>query len=362
MHSALVSALFLLVAASSIKASPLDEIASLTPLWRDNAPRCEGYPSSASCHDGDMTLFSGLLCAAGDPLGCEAVKAAQESSGRWFRSPRLAANPELTIEEDGKSHNTFSWDMVLGVQLYVATTNDVASLNKWLNWVEQNRPCLVESPVIDGEKYCLVRGWPRWCTDDVDEKGCTAKPQQLATLVRTIDRVGAKIPDAAESALPGGLVGAVLKKLQEEAREANSALSLRKLLAASRELQPSVLMADATLNRPGYSRHLVGVEILLARRLGLGSDEVDLAAHIMAIKEKNNPFFLALHEGPTDRVASMLLSLSPRDNSSLPENMADWTWQREDVVSTAKEANLWDFVFLGNLLRQMKSSGEFSKK
>lgn len=341
-----IPALTILAFAAFVDAAPLDEIQSLTPLWRDNAPLCESSPSSANCHDGDMTLFNGLLCASGESLGCDSVKKAQDASGRWHRSPRIAADPNL------REKNTFSWDMVLGVQLYVATTKDVEALNRWLAWVEEHRPCLVESPHLDNVKYCLVRGWPRWCTVDIDEKGCTAKPQHFATLIRTIDKMGAVLPKPAEDALPGGLAGVVLKKLQDEAREANATLSLSRLLSLSRDLQPAVLLADAGLNRPGFSRHLVGVEILLARRLGLGSPEVDLAAHVMAIKEKKNPFFQALYEGPTDRVANMFLAMAPHDVASLPKNMDDWTWQREDPETTAKEANLWDFVFLAGLLKQ----------
>jgi hypothetical protein len=45
------------------------------------------------CVDGDLTTYNGLLCASGDPEGCEAVARSQDARhsqdyrGRWFRSP-----------------------------------------------------------------------------------------------------------------------------------------------------------------------------------------------------------------------------------------------------------------------------------
>jgi len=337
------AALLLLSAAGAALAGPKDEVASLMPLWRANAPLCQGHPSSQACHDGDMTLFSGLLCASGEAAGCAAVKAAQDASGRWHRSPRLAADPDL------KPENSFSWDMALGVQLYVVTTKDTAALERWLAWVETRRPCLVQSPKLDNKTICLVRGWPRWCTDDT-EKGCTAKPQNLATLVRTIDTLKVKVPLPAEDKLPGGLAGPVFKRLQDEARDANAELSLRNLLNKSRDLQPMVLVLDAAVNREGYPRHLVGAEVLLARRLGLGSPEVDLAAKVVAGKEPKNPFFQYLHEGGSDDVAKLLLARAPRDAATIPTERSDWAWQRAESDQAWKRANLWDHVFMGRLL------------
>lgn len=326
---------------------PLDKIQALMPFWRANAPLCGNFPSSTNCEDGDMTLFNGLLCASGEQLGCEAVKSAQDPTGRWHRSPRFAADPSL------RPTNSFSWDMALGVQLYAVTTRDVASLNRWLAWVERNRPCLTQSPVIDGSTYCLVRGWPRWCTDD-DEKGCTAKPQHLATLIRTAKKLGAQLPDPSEDPPPTGLAGAVVRKLQDEARPANTVLSLKRLMEQAEGLQPWVLLADTALNKPGFSRHLVGVEILLARRLDLDSSEITLAARAMALKENTNPFFRALDEGASTEVLNLVLSMAPRDQASLPTELNDWAWQRENPPQVAKDkSNLWDFIFIGNLLKQL---------
>jgi hypothetical protein len=43
-----------------------------------------------TCNDGDMLLFNGMLCAAGESVGCEAAKHSQDTgSGRFWRSPAI---------------------------------------------------------------------------------------------------------------------------------------------------------------------------------------------------------------------------------------------------------------------------------
>lgn len=342
-HLKVAVSIFFTITCTTCIASSVDEIKELQTLWRHHAPLCAGYPSSEHCEDGDMTLFSGLLCYSGDPLGCDAVQNAQDATGRWHRSPRLAADPSL------RRHNSFSWDMALGVQLYVVRTRDIASLQRWIQWVESQRPCVVRSPNLGGMTYCLVRGWPRWCTDDT-EKGCTVKPQNLATLVRTLDALNLPLPSPAQDSPPPGVWGEVLKKLQEESRDANAALSLGNLLEQARGLQPDILLMDAVANRPGYSRHLIGVEIILARESGLDSEQLSIAAEVMALKEKANPFFQFLWEGATERVRHQFLILAPRSAAQIPIKKADWAWQRSEDAQAWKESNLWDFQFLGRLL------------
>lgn len=322
-------------------AGPKEEVRNLLPLWRDNAPLCQGAPSAEGCEDGDMTLFNGLLCASGEALGCRSVEQAQDESGRWHRSVRFRHHPEL------RKDNSFSWDMALGVQLYVVTTGDKAALERWLNWVERSRPCLTTLP-FEGRNYCLVRGIPRWCTDDT-EKGCTAKPQGLALLYRTVQFLGVKVPPPAEDTPPAGLGGIVVKLAIEEAREANAALSLERLFAATRDLQPELILIDAAVNRVGYPRHLTATEILLFRATGGSVPDVDYAAIVLARREPHNAFFAYLVNGQNDEVAAKLLALAPRTVSDLPVHKADWTWQRAHDEEAWKRAKLWDFVFMGNL-------------
>lgn len=325
--------------------SPVDDVQQLMPLWKANAPLCEGAPSSANCNDGDMTLFNALLCVAGEKIGCDSVAGAQDASGRWHRSPRFKKDPGLHPTD------SFSWDMALGVQLYVAKTGDKVSLERWLAWVEQSRPCLVESPKIDGMTYCLVRGWPRWCTDDT-EKGCTARPQDLATLAVTTDALKVRVPPPAEDKLPGGAADLILIPLIAASREANAAFSLKRLLELTSGLQPTIVLIDAAGNRPGYSRHLVAVNLMLMRLLGQGSATVDRAAEVLASLQPDNPYFQYVANVDKTKVANMILKVAPKSLDTLPAKKDDWAWQRDTSEQAWLKSNLWDFLFIGRMLAQ----------
>jgi hypothetical protein len=75
-----------------------DDLAARDAFWRQKAFLCAAAPPAfpskeivgqpQDCDDGDMTLFNGLLCAAGESVGCDAVARSQGVDGRWWRSPR----------------------------------------------------------------------------------------------------------------------------------------------------------------------------------------------------------------------------------------------------------------------------------
>ncbi|TXH69859.1 MAG: hypothetical protein E6Q88_08915, partial [Lysobacteraceae bacterium] len=158
--------------------------------WRDNAPTCiapDGFAFPAKreggdCGDGDITLFAGLLCVAGEPIGCETVKRAQIASGRWFRSPRRAQQDNLG------QPNSFSPDMAFGAQLYAVSQRDAAAMTRWLTWIDRVRPCWIGS----GDN-CFRGPVLRFCTDDT-EKGCTVRPGDAATLNATVRALKAELP------------------------------------------------------------------------------------------------------------------------------------------------------------------------
>ena len=81
-----------LVACFLVPASA-DELTDRMVFWESMAFSCpdtgipfpskEKQPANADptlCEDGDMTLFNGLFCAAGDERGCVGVRNAQDST------------------------------------------------------------------------------------------------------------------------------------------------------------------------------------------------------------------------------------------------------------------------------------------
>ncbi len=207
-------------------------------FWESKALLCEASPDSVKfpskptediaqpCEDGDMTLFNGLLCAAGNELGCIGVAESQDpATGQWFRSPRIRING------NDRGGSSFSPDMALGVEFYLIKKKDVVRAVKWLQWLDSNVPCSIEL-----FEQCLLRGLPRFCTDDQAEKGCTMRHGDAAALAATVDFLQ---KTAGLPALPDG--------------------RLRGHLGSFSGYGPALEQISSIVNKPGYSQHLVGV-------------------------------------------------------------------------------------------------------
>lgn len=80
--------------------------------------------------DGDVMLWSGLLCLSGSPIGCDTARASFDISGKAHRSPgRL-------------SDNDFSRDMFLGALAYFVGSRDTTRAQMYLNTIHNGNVCL----------------------------------------------------------------------------------------------------------------------------------------------------------------------------------------------------------------------------
>lgn len=305
--------------------SPADTLSERLAFWESMAPICSAagftFPSSETeksspCGDGDMTLFNGMLCAAGDERGCEAVANAQADSGEWHRSPRLRM---LGYNDRGDA--TFSPDMALGAQLYLITKRDRDRGWKWLVWLHENVPCSVKSWFSDA---CWVQGLPRFCAP---HQGCTARPGDLATLSWTVDYLQTK---AQMPALPDG--------------------RLRGMLGTFSGIGSFNKELDANLNKPGFSQHLVGVSIWVVRLAGHDDAQMRSAVDKLIEKNPNNPFFLYLREGKSDAVKLKTLARCPTPERPSQHPLYEWQWERDEQSNAWKNSNYWDCIFMGKLL------------
>lgn len=347
LFAAFIGAVCAVVSAPASSQAPVDP--ALIELWTASGLRCpsgDGWPEFASsqshdggpCGDGDLTLFHGLMCAAGLQDGCRAVKASQVADGSWYRSPRRAAkhlqvcgNPSSTPEEVRDwCQNSFSPDMGLGAQLYVALTGDDEALVKWVRWMDENRPCQI------GSGPDCVRGLPRFCTDDT-EGGCTLRFGDLAVLGVTLEkRRLLAFPSDCNQPLGGTL------KLSD---------LFGKALCTFRPKVYDIIWTDSQVNKPGYSQHLVGAEIHLLRLLGADHPMLYQAASSLARKQPKNPYFRFLRDGPTVAARDLTLALCPANAAAVPKLRDDWAWQRDDAAEAWKTSMMWDCVFMASLLK-----------
>ena len=318
-------ALFSCVSAHATEGLLLERLA----YWRANAFLCTApdkttFPSRPTgdvqqpCDDGDITLFNGLLCASGEQHGCRGVaNAIDMQTGQWYRSPRIRQSG------NDRGGSAFSPDMALGVQLYVIKTNDIARASKWLTWLHTHVPCTIE---LFGK--CWLHGLPRFCTDDVEEKGCTMRPGDAAMLAATVSYLqkGGGLPPLPDGRLRGYLgsfsgIGAQLEQL------------------------------SSIVNKPGYSQHLVAVSILLHRMLGNADPLLEDAAKRLRAKNPGNAFFSYLAGASRSETLMETLARCPNPNIPLKLPLHQWQWERENEDKAWEHSCFWDCIFMANLLQ-----------
>lgn len=125
-----------------------------------------------ACDDGDMTLFNGLLCYAGDDRGCKAVKLSQATDGSWWRSPKIFGVDRTVDHGEGKAA-TMSEEQTWGVFLYLLKTGDLPAFNRWTDWIAKKRECK-----LGNDSACIVRDLPMWCSDPNKTFECNFLPYE----------------------------------------------------------------------------------------------------------------------------------------------------------------------------------------
>jgi len=307
------------------------DLDALAEYWREQAMLCEvpgmgiSFPTKQTgkveqpCDDGDMTLFNGLLCAAGNNSGCEGVKFAQDQvTGEWFRSPRIQAlpvDPSRGVRNDRGDHE-FSPDMAIGVQLYLLKTKDIAGAEKWFSWLHS----LTCEP---GSTNCTNP--PMFC----GQENCGIRPGDAAVLGRTAQNL---IDNHGMQPLPPG--------------------SLKNMMDNESVRFENYILAQSIINRPGYSQHLVAAQILISNMLGVTDDKVSQAAIYLdknPVNEKN-AFMAYLLHGDTPQVRDHILSRCPTPKTRLKSPLKQWTWEREVSDRAWESSCYWDCLFAYELL------------
>ena len=320
---------FCMLASAAAQVDPLEARAA---LWESKALMCPAEPSrnafptkqtgenAQPCDDGDITLFNGLLCAAGDQRGCQGVAEAQNpATGEWARSPRIRV-----LGHNDRGDAFFSPDMALGLQLYFVKTGDVERAWRWLNWMHEHVACSIE--LLD---TCVLRALPRFCTNDAKDKGCTMRPGDAAQLAAT---VGYLQKQYGMPALPDG--------------------RLRGYLGSFSGYGPAITEIDANLNDAGFPQHLVGVSVLLMRAMGQTDPRIAAAAATLAKKQPGNAFFRYLDEGNTAGVMNVVLQKCPAPDRLPTQPLIQWQWEREEADKAWEHSSYWDCIFMAHLLRK----------
>lgn len=271
--------------------------------------------------DRDVVIYAGLLCLSGEQQGCEAVKRAQTphtgpetlfTGGRMWRSPDLRGDL-LSPEQRKGQKDSFSGDQMNGYVAYLLKAGDAESLKAYIHYLTRHSKPVPsrEKPVDtvyrfcdDGQMTCYAGG-PDWYWVNL-----------LARKLNLLDLV----PAAERDVLTRYGFG------------------------------PDAIYWQAAMNPAGYRLHLTGIQILLARRLGVEHVALDKAAAVLASRQPKNPFYLYLHLGKDKRVFD-----AAREKCSImlggQTANEDWAWQNTEVEEKWKTGVHWDCVFIYNLLK-----------
>ncbi len=77
------------------------------------------------------------------------------------------------------------------------------------------------------------------------------------------------------------------------------------------------------------------------------------AAAILALKQRDNPFFEYVAHGPTDQMLKQILARCPAPENDLPHARFQWTWERTDDEQPPpwKQTMYWDCLAVANLYK-----------
>lgn len=317
--------------------TPDELLAERMAFWESQAALCKAGPFSfptksttdpaQPCDDGDMTMFNGLLCIAGDERGCQGVIDAQDpDTGQWFRSPRIRL-----LGHNDRGDASFSPDMALGVQLYLVKTGDTERAMKWATWLTSLPHKDFPISWVNGFNWTTGYSIAWFCTEQV---GCVVRPGDAASLAHTFDYLHDK---KGMPALPEG--------------------SLRGTAASWAKWGPLFTWLSSNLNKPGYSQHLLGVEILLQRAISGDKEALKSEALNLASKPENegNAFFAYLAGKDRAEVIRQTLDRCPSPTNLPTPPLFQWQWERDNEVEPGKlpawkQSCYWDCIFMGKLL------------
>ncbi|MER9965064.1 hypothetical protein NKJ72_29990 [Mesorhizobium sp. M0045] len=106
------------------------------------------------------------------------------------------------------------------------------------------------------------------------------------------------------------------------------------------------------MNKPGYSQHLLAVEVLL-RRATNGDDEVlrSITARLAGKDENDgNAFFSYLAGKSREEVLKQTLERCPSPDNLPTPPLIQWQWERDTPDKAWQHSSYWDCIFMAELL------------
>lgn len=233
--------------------------------------------------DGDSLLWAGLLSLSGESLQNLPASQCMDKNGKWWRSPER-------VNKD--TENSCSRDMFLGAMAYILAQRDLYSLSKTKEYLDQNETL---------------------CNDATDSR-CKMSLNMKSLLSYMFD---------------------------------NYSQTEGKYKYFWRFLYLPTLILQALFSPKGYQLHLVGVQLLLLRKLNILNPLNFLACLILNIREPKNLLFMYLAAKPKEKIVEEFCAQVPWEE---PKQKSQWSIEREYSEHAFNESMCWEFIFILNLI------------
>jgi hypothetical protein len=370
-------------------------------IWKSHAPTSDLFPTkddnspspnAGPCDDGDMGLFNGMLCAAGESQGCSGVANSEGSTHQWWRSPAIRAHGV-----DSADQPNLNSDQLLGLLLYVLQENKRDEFREWLEWINSNgsptRLCSIvtdkcffrptDCPLITLTAYALevqnavlvlctpplIFGisspqtyLPRF-NDAVNAYQAAlaaykALQDQVAALQKILNISGVPndpvppIPSMQEFTAQLQKVNDHFQKLVNLLQPPDPASFAMSYVSASALVTANALVAGAGQDAPGaaQARHLAATAIFLLKKFRIPDPALSVAGAKLADQQRDNPYFEFLARGPNQRMRELVMNECIYDPTANQPKF-QWSWERAVSADAAKQTMLWDCIFIADLLQ-----------
>jgi hypothetical protein len=101
---------------------------------------------------------------------------------------------------------------------------------------------------------------------------------------------------------------------------------------------------EAQTTATGESLHYLALQLLVRKKIGIWTNDMQSAANIIADRQTQNLFFMWLSQGKTHGLCNRVLGLAP---VTKPARHLNWTWEHSDRERSWRESMGWDFIYLG---------------
>jgi len=282
----------------------IDSIENKSPLTQS----VQGIFPTKGGDGGDDILWLGLLSSVGiykASLGILESQAQAGRTGMFYRNPQRRSTDNI-----GHSH-FFSRDMAHGPLLLFCQKQPYLQSNaqKWLNYIDKNRPCVRKKPKWMGGG-CWLRGLHRYAPD--------SRSDITPTMWAIMGRVWAANDWPLHS-------------------------EMKRWKGADGEMS----VIEASQASLGYQVHLKAVQAYIKLVLGQSREYRQKVADICHRRQPDNLFYEFLSRGnASPSMLKKFLEICPDPENFTPSDK--WCWERS-TMDFSKCCG-WDMVFMGKLL------------